>query len=237
MFQGRVETRLIQKKQAIHTNHGRRPRQSRAALLTLALAAAETLGAPAARASPLDRVFSYYQNLKDFSATFRQTKTLAAEGLTLKSSGVLRVSLGRALLWSVEEPAPLAVFLDAERLVLRSGAGNKATTTAYDLKTSSFSEKIAASMKELTALLAMDRVALTASYDVADREGGLVLTPRHPRQFKRVRMAVQPGAAPWINGLAIDELSGDRMDLSFAAPVKGDSRWMEAWTHPAHPGG
>jgi outer membrane lipoprotein-sorting protein len=183
-------------------------------------------------AQKIDELFGYYQELKDFSAEFQQTKQLHAEGLELKSSGTLKVSLGRALLWDVEAPARLTVFLDASTLRVHAGEGKTATDTTYDLKTSAYSEKLAQGLKELTALLSMNKDEVAKGYDVAAEEKAgeapsLILTPKVPHQFKRVRMTV---AGRWIGRIEIDEASGDRLLLDFKPPQAAGTEWIGTWT-------
>jgi hypothetical protein len=205
--------------------------------LTLTLAAAFHDGSCAAAAfaaaggssatARVDKVFGYYQDLRDFSADFQQVKVLRVEGMELRSRGTLTVSLGRSLLWNVTSPARMAVFLDGTTLQMRAGEGAGEKRTTYDLKSSGLSEKIADQMQELTALLAMDRVLLAKHYDLTPEPAGLLLTPHKPRQFARVRMRLASGR--WIDRIEIDEASGDRLLLDFAPPTKVDRNWTDAW--------
>jgi outer membrane lipoprotein-sorting protein len=188
------------------------------------------LAAPAGTpAAEIDKLFGYYQELKDFSAEFQQTKQLHEEGLELKSKGTLKVSLGHALLWDVQSPAKLTVFLDASTLRVHAGEGKTATDTVYDLKTSTYSEKLAQGLKELTALLSMNKDEVAKGYDVgAEPSGALILTPKVPKQFARVRMTTASGK--WIGRIEIDEASGDKMLLDFDAPRHAGTEWIGTWT-------
>lgn len=177
----------------------------------------------------VDRIFQYYQGLASFEVDFTQSKTLRAEGITLDSRGALRVALGRALLYEIKAPGRLAVFLDDQALEVRSGVGAKATRSRYLLKGGEYSEKIAENLKELTALLAMNRAQLDQAYKVSEEPGRLLLVPAVPKQFVKVVMTVEAGASPWIKRIEIEEKSGDQMALEFEAPRKSDARWIEAW--------
>ena len=97
----------------------------------------------------------------------------------------------------------------------------------YALHGGEYSEKIAENLHELTALLAMDRVELAKTYDLTEAAGVMALTPKVPRQFARVTMAL--GDASWIKRIEIEERSGDRMVLDFEAPRAADASWVEAW--------
>jgi len=181
------------------------------------------------------QMYSYYQGLKDFSADFQQTKTLKVEDVELKSSGTLKVSLGRALLWDIKSPGRLSVFFDQSLLRIRSGEGATATTATYDLKTGNYSEKITANMRELTALLAMDKAAMADQYTVTADGQQLNLQPKKIRQFLQVSMRV--AKAGWIASIKIAEVSSDQMLIEFAAPQKTDTKWIETWTNmPNHSG-
>jgi hypothetical protein len=194
-----------------------------------------------AAASPVDRIFDFYRSLKTFTADFEQVKTLKAEGLTLKSSGRLTVTLGSALLWEIRKPAHLAVFVGRERLVIQSGDGAAQKTTTYALKAAAYSEKLAEGLRELTPLLAMDRAALEERYTVTDSYAPahptmqITLRPKTVRQFSKVDLVRADGYDAWIESIYIDEASGDTMRLTFAKPVKGDASWADAWKAPAKP--
>lgn len=202
----------------------------------LHLSFATTLSAAPAQApapdARLDAIFEHYQSLKDFKADFKQVKQLTSEGLELKSNGTLTVSFGRALLWDVKAPGRLTVFLSPELLEIRAGEGARQTKNKYDLKSSAASEKIVESLKELTALLSMNREEVAKQYVVGSEGEALTLTPKKPRQFARVRMTPFASAnakAPWIDRIDIDEVSGDKLLLDFDAPVKSDTQWIDAW--------
>lgn len=180
-------------------------------------------------ADGLDRVVKYYQDLKDFSAEFQQDKILAAEDLTLKGRGLLHVSLGRALLWEVVEPAPLAVFVGADQLKIRAGSGAARKDSTYDLKQGRYSEKLAASMRELTSLLVLDFTALRRTYKVTESATTVTLVPLATHAFQSVVMTIADGH--WIARIAITERSGDTLDLVFRRPVAAPSdQWIAAWT-------
>lgn len=187
-----------------------------------------------AKPASLDGTFAFYQSLKTFTADFAQEKALKAEGRTLKSSGRLTVTLGDALLWEIQKPAHLAVFVDRAKLEVHSGDGKAAKVTTYDLKDAAYSEKLAENLRELTALLAMDRATLEARYTTTVEGAKITLTPKTVRQFSKV-VLTQADAAPWIAAIAIDEVSGDTMRLTFAKPAPGDARWSDAWKAPAKP--
>jgi hypothetical protein len=173
-------------------------------------------------------LFARYRRLGAFTADFKQTKELKLEGLTLKASGTLSVAMGRAVLWQIREPAPLAVFVDGRKLRIESGAGATAAVAVYDLKAAGYSEKIAESMRELTSLLSLDYDKVNESYQIAADGGVVTLTPRKQHQFSKVRIVVKDGRT--IARIEIDELSGDRLLLDFAAPKPTDTRWVDSWT-------
>lgn len=180
-----------------------------------------------AEPTTIDKLFKHYQDLKVFEADFKQKKLLRQEDLELESSGTLHVALGKALLYEVKAPGRLAVFLDDQALEIRSGDGKKATKSRYELQGGAYSEKIADNLKELTALLAMDRAALDKSYTVTAEPGKIVLTPVRPRQFVRVVMTL--GSGLWLRRLDIEERSGDQMVLDFAEPKATGTQWIETW--------
>ncbi len=187
------------------------------------VAASAVLAEPAA----VDKLFKHYQDLKTFEANFKQKKQLKLEGLELASSGSLHVALGKALLYEIKAPGRLAVFLDADNLEIRSGPGPKETRNKYALKGGEFSEKITENIKELTALLAMDRTELDKTYAVTEEQGKLVLTPANPKQFVRVVMTL--GGGTWIQRIEIEERSGDSMGLEFEEPKATGTGWIETW--------
>lgn len=175
----------------------------------------------------MDKLFKHYQDLKAFEANFKQKKLLKQEGLEIDSSGRLSVALGTALLYEIKAPGRLAVFLDQDHLEIRSGEGAKATKNKYALKGGEYSEKIAENVKELTALLAMNRTELDKTYAVTEEHGKLVLTPANPKQFVRVVMTL--GTGDWIRRIDIEERSGDSMALDFEEPRPAGLQWIETW--------
>lgn len=192
---------------------------------------ASVLAAPATSPTPdarLDSIFEHYQGLKDFKAGFQQVKHLAAEDLELKSNGTLTVSFGKALLWDVQTPGRLAVFLSPQVLEIRAGEGSRQTKNSYDLTSPGHSEKIVESLKELTALLSMNRDEVAKQYTVGSDANALTLTPKVPRQFAKVRMIPETDGK-WLDRIDISEVSGDTLVLDFDTPVKTDTQWIDAW--------
>jgi hypothetical protein len=181
------------------------------------------LARPAAAAAPaeIDKIISYYKELKSFESGFRQTKKLETVGMELKGSGKLRVH-GPAVEWQVLEPAPLLVRISLEEISLTepSAAGTASPKTqTFSLKEGVAGNRIAASVRPFLELFSGNPAALKKQFLVTTQDGGFALTPRDGDLPVEKLLVFPDAGGTYIARVQILEKSGDRITYEFAKPT------------------
>ncbi|MEM9864721.1 MAG: outer membrane lipoprotein carrier protein LolA [Myxococcota bacterium] len=188
---------------------------SRTLMLLVAAAFAWATGTAHAQAPTLERVLTAFADVPGLTANFAEEKRIALMAVPVRSEGTITYVPGR-LLRTVTAPTPSVALIEADRLTMRAGEDRQVVDFASN-------PLVAAFVGSIRHVLAGDREALAADYDLAfSAEGSswtLSLTPKGARLRRFLRVMELSGTAGEnvrLERIRMVEQSGDETLTTFS---------------------
>ncbi len=158
----------------------------------------------------------YYARIANLEADFHQVKDLKELGMQMKSEGRLTLRRPDSVVWEITRPAPVRVDLGNGKIRIQSGEGASATVQNFSADQMP-KDKDASSLRDLVAWLRLDAHALAEQYAITRTTADhFVFAPKKTGPFRTMEMDLSKSGH--LEKLVLNEVSGDRMTLTFGPP-------------------
>ncbi len=166
----------------------------------------------------LSQKLRLYRSIHTLEVSFTQKKVIKDIDVRLTSEGRFKIIRPEKIIWEITKPSPVKVTFDKAEIRIESGAGASQHSQVLKLG-DSLPDKAAKSLAGLVAWLDLDAKKLHAQYVIF--HAGAQAFRFEPRQkegspFKDLLMTL--GGDGHLKQLAIQETSGDTLDIEFGVP-------------------
>lgn len=163
----------------------------------------------------LSTVLGKYRSISVLRVNFTQTKILKDMDLKLVSHGKLTVVRPAKVIWEIKDPSPLTVTFDQSDLQIQSGTGSTQKTEHYQIRSG---QQGFSALKALSAWLNVDVDALYKDYTILSTDNNQYLFKPKQKGIPFESILAKVGSSGHLEGLTLNELSGDQLELRFDNP-------------------